>query len=44
MDQEYVNALADVVKTFLSFSDEWLEDDTIDQETYTEITKDKKSL
>lgn len=44
MNEEYVNALKDVVITFLNFSDEWLEDDVIDSKTYIEITRDKRKF
>lgn len=44
MNEEYINALKDVVITFLNFSDEWLKDDIIDKETYIEITRDKRKF
>jgi hypothetical protein len=44
LNEEYVNALKDVVITFLNFSNEWLEDDVIDKETYIEITKNKRKF
>ncbi len=44
MNEEYIQALADAIKTFLNFSDEWLENETIDQETYIEITRNKKEF
>jgi hypothetical protein len=41
MEEKYVNALVDVVKTFLNFSDQWLEEDIIDSVTYNRIIKNK---
>ncbi|HHT50604.1 MAG TPA: hypothetical protein GXZ78_03895 [Eubacteriaceae bacterium] len=41
MNEEYVNTLKDIILTFLSFSDKWLEDEVIDSETYTIITNYK---
>ncbi len=41
MNEEYVNVLRDVILTFLNFSDKWLEEEIIDRETYTSITKQK---
>lgn len=44
MDDEYIKALKDLIMTFVDLSDEWLENNIINQETYLEITKKKKEF